>query len=180
MPKKIIKRFAIMLSILCTFIIIILIFRVNVRFRNSKQYVYQMNECFECENQLQYSVTNAGFFSDDDKELFQDIETDEYEIIGCYIDISVVNNGETSIHINLADYVLTSGGWGQRVNYPLFTKVNKQYNSTLKPGESTEFRLPFTVPSSVFTDKQWDKVMEREYSLVFSLYPAKQEVEINL
>lgn len=180
MKEKSVKRYLFLAFFIIVVVLLCLIVRINIKYPNPEKQLYNMGESLYCENGLVCSVTGAGVYSEDEKEkMFQDIIVDEYELIGCYVNIEIVNKGDSEKRIAIGDYVLTSLGWKQSVCFPVFKVLNKNCKSALKPGESETYVLPYTISSNMFTSKQWKEVKNRRYSVVFSLYPVKREVYVN-
>ena len=48
--------------------------------------------------------------------------------------------------------------------------------STLKPGEEVTVLMPFLMAEIRFQSDDWEQVKEREFKLVFNLYPQKESI----
>lgn len=74
-----------------------------------------------------------------------------------------------------------SGAWRNGVQLDLFYSLNKTENGTYRfaPNETLTLYVPFVVSEEQFLDDNED-FFEKQYELLFSLYPKTQRVEVEL
>ncbi|MCI9128595.1 MAG: hypothetical protein HFG28_15820 [Eubacterium sp.] len=74
-----------------------------------------------------------------------------------------------------------SGAWRNGVQLDFFYSLNKTENGTyrLVPNEALTLYVPFVVSEEQFLDDSED-LAEKQYELLFSIYPKTQRVEVEL
>lgn len=97
------------------------------------------------------------------------------------VTLNIKNTSTQEKTIELYPFVLESNGWRSAFDFEAFNKLNSENVSTslrLKPGKSQTVILPFTMYNSQFKKDYWAKLQNKEFDLIFSLYPIKKYIKL--
>lgn len=94
--------------------------------------------------------------------------------------LTIKNNSDKEAELPLYDVIFQSNDWANAVNLEVFKYFNtdKSLSVKLESGESTDVVLPSLLHKAQFSSKAWDKIEDRDFSLVLSLYPQKRIIEM--
>ncbi len=164
------------------------VYSVNAKYKPAKQEIYEFGEPFEIDS-VQMEMTKAIIIRENempDNEAFNEAikhlldfrETKIPYLI--LIEMDVINTSETDTRVDLTNLHLESGAFSLQPYYELMVYYNQcGMYVHLKPGESKTLKLPVPILKIYFPEKAWRYIENREFSLVFSLYPKKQIAKIN-
>lgn len=113
------------------------------------------------------------------KSLVDQIEDGEVNLIKASIVIE--NDTDLSVEFPLYDVIFQSIDWANAINLDTFKYFNDNRSLLveMKPKESLKLILPCLIHQIQFSDKDWKEVQERNFQLVFSLYPQKRIIALN-
>ncbi len=99
------------------------------------------------------------------------------------LDFSVTNTSDSPQSIELGVFQLQSGTWNNGVNFIAYRDINSDVNDgslnlQIEPGETYQVKLPFSMIDDSFFPDDWNRVEERQYELVLSLYPVKRVIRL--
>jgi len=90
-----------------------------------------------------------------------------------------LNPGKQALNIDLTAFHLETGAFSLQFYLPLMKFFNETgMYITLGAGEEKEFKMPVPIVSINFLDYDFNKIENRDYFLVYSLYPEKNMVSI--
>ncbi len=93
----------------------------------------------------------------------------------------VSNPGNTTIMLDLTCCHLESNDFSLQLYFPLMLYYNDcGMYVELTAGEQKSLKLPVPLEPEYFTTSAWPNVKNRDYFLVYSLYPEKKMVEIKI
>jgi len=160
---------------------------VNAAFPQNKRVIYSFGETFTAQG-AEFKITNAVLLSkseiEKDKELTGILERNSGfssvpDLNLALIDITAVNPGQEELDIDLTSFHLESGAFSLQFYYPLVLYFNDggMYIS-LSKYEEKKLKMPVPVAGVHFLDYNYKKVKNRDYFLVYSLYPEKKMAAI--
>lgn len=118
---------------------------------------------------------------------FTEKEKKEFELPEKIYDVTVkVRNTsdrlEEEMGMNFFFLVLQGKELYGDTNDALYERVNPEAQGTmqfaLRPGTEMEFHVPFNLRKEWFRKKQWEKVEDYPFYIVFTKYPVKKVVEL--
>lgn len=94
--------------------------------------------------------------------------------------LTIKNESDKEAELPLYDVTFQSNDWANAVNFGLFKFYNGDRSLTVKlqAGESTDVVLPVLLHKQQFSSNAWSKIDNRNFQLVFSLYPQKKIIEL--
>lgn len=108
------------------------------------------------------------------------VEKDEemdYKI--AVVDITVTNNTDSTLKLSLEYLNLCSIEWAAVIDLETMYYYNGAgVGVELKKGESKQLKLPYSLMELHFSDNTWEQVQDRDYYMVYSLYPVKNMGEV--
>lgn len=180
------KAFFSLLSAVCLVgTYLIMFYNVNNKYLQNTRVIIEENEPFAVQN-AQVTVTKVGMFDKNDVKKYDDVAQclteDDYMSEENFnlvlIDVSAKNTTDKKIKLDLTSFHLESGAYSSQFYYPLFFYYNYT-NTEIKSNEEKTFTLPYLITKYDFLDYDWEKVKNREYYLVSSLYPQKTMFKVN-
>jgi hypothetical protein len=186
--KSRIKKLAILLTavaFVCVYLY--MFFSVNAKYPQNTKTVYGFGETFNHRG-VDLKITKAEFFEgaelnkdNDFKDamyISQDEDTtDEYKLI--ILDVDFYNTNDKAIRFDLTTLHVESNDFSMQFYYPLMLYYNGSgMYLELMPGEHKSLRLPLPIANTFFLDSAWKNVKNRDFYLVYSLYPVKNMAEI--
>lgn len=179
--KKIKQHIVIAVGLLLVVVFTVLCIKVNIKYKNPTTLVGAINDPIDS-NGYELVVHSAGFVSDDQlQELWKD-ELSTFSDCKAYaVTISITKTDDNAKDFSLGDIMLVSGAFSNGVDLQRFYEMNAD---TLKPfkelkcNETVTYTFPFMIVKENFTDKQWNQFPNREFSVVFALYPQIKEVKL--
>lgn len=166
--------------------------RVSLYYKRDDPVVYQMGEEAPLPETYAQNVTmrvdEAHFFSNEayDELKIPGMDEENHDLAKCIlITLTLTNHGSEDQVVDLTPMQPESRAWTNGINMHWFkSMVSEEEQGTLYPtvpaGESVRINLPFNINEIHFQSKEWDTVTEREYSLVFSLYPRKESILLRM
>lgn len=97
-------------------------------------------------------------------------------------EIQMKNESDEVKKTSLTQVIAESGAWSNAFDMDLFIALNnidKVYIS-LDGHEERTFKVPYIMYKSQFKSSEWESVKDREYELVLSTYPVKNQVILNV
>jgi len=182
MKKRKIKIFV---GVVCGLLLgafLVCFFMINAKYRNSTVVEKGIGEPVDYNN-LQFTVTDAGFMPHEKSDELWADELDTFP--GCkgyYVTVTVNNTGTEEKKLSLGNFELVSDAWINGVDLEKFLTVNSddiKQKFLLKPGDSITCTLPFLIVKENFTNKQWEQIEHRNFELVLSIYPVKRIVNLS-
>lgn len=181
--KKVKSRFSIIMII--GIVILTTLFIIRFRYINSKYpqpiiQEYNLNEIIRYEG-CEIVVQECQWLSDDEIRAL-DVEKGVFpddEIKAILVKILVRNTSEKQKSIESYAFEVESLDWHNGLMLDLSKAINGENSSfhlNLEPGEEVTRILAYSMIPLQFNDSEWDNVEKREYKLVISLYPVKNEI----
>ncbi len=92
--------------------------------------------------------------------------------------IEICKEVEGDVPFDFTSVTLESGAWNNQWDNVIFEALNGEdcYNIMLEKGEKKQVIIPVILFEMQFSERQWKKVQEREYHIVFSNYPEKKMI----
>lgn len=164
------------------------IYYINTKYPQAEVVAYNMLDEFEF-NELEFTVTDYqifdadqvidGFVSEVTDSDGNPLSNDQCKFL--VVEMTIVNHTGKEITVPLYSLLAESGGWANGISSNAFKSLNEsleQPTVKLLSGKSCEVNVPFAMYSTQFKDKDWNKIDQREYKIVFSTYPVKTVVEL--
>ncbi|MBE6805453.1 MAG: hypothetical protein E7526_02860 [Ruminococcaceae bacterium] len=161
---------------------------VNAKYKPALQETYEFGEMFQIES-VQMKMTKAVFMREDEmpddeafnksiKHLLDYRETKIPYLI--LMEMDIINTSEKNVRVDLTNLHLESGAFSLQPYYELMVYYNQcGMYVDLEPGENKTLKLPVPILKIYFPESDWRSIENREFSLVFSLYPKKQIAKIS-
>lgn len=136
---------------------------------------------------IEITATNVEFMNQESFSEIYAYEKETFKEAECImVTVTIKNTSEERQRITLDSFALTSGAWTNSVGADKYMAVNEKFNSEqyksgpiyIEAGCERKIILPFLLVKDNFTKKQWEHVKERNYELVLSLYPKKQQIKL--
>lgn len=188
MSKKV--KLVIIFACISIFLIvyIFMFISVNFKFPQSTKEIYKIGEEFEYQN-IKVKINDAYFVEDKelqkDKE-FLDLVNHYYEnqsdnIKFVILDMEIQNPDDQENSISLIPFHLESNDFSLQADLPFVMYLNEcGMQLELKKNEIKKLKFPVPLSEKFFRKSEWHKVKNRDYYLVYSLYPVKKMIEIDV
>lgn len=114
-------------------------------------------------------------FSIDPRNVQSSGTDDKVALVG----VKLKNCGDQEETINAGEFVLESVTWANGSDSDMFLYVNDKdakQNPTLAPNEEVTIFLPYSISDVQFNKADWNKIKERSFKLVLSMYPIKHTI----
>ncbi len=101
---------------------------------------------------------------------------DREKIRAVFFHVQIEKTGSDNESIDFTKISAESGAWGNGINAQLFMVLNPGVSiekNVLEKNEIEEIILPFSMADTMFKKDDWKKIDEREFGVVFQLYPEK-------
>lgn len=188
MSRKI-KLFIILACISVFLIAYIFMFvSVNSKFPQNTKEIYQIGQEFEYQN-MKMKINDANFIEAEalqkDKG-FLDLVNKYYEnqsdnIKFVILDMVIKNTSDKDSSISLIPFHLESNDFSLQADLPFVMYLNEcGMQLDLKKDEIKSLKLPVPLSKNFFKESKWNNVKNRDYYLVYSLYPVKKMIKIDL
>lgn len=161
---------------------------INSTFPQNKKVAYNTNDKVTYYQNTAIKVLNSQIIDKEsilkDSGLKKEMEhyyndNDNYKLINVEIEISNLNNEDAQV--SLEHLHLESVSWSLQPFLPVVLYYNNfGVNISLKGNETKKITLSYPLSENMFSEGGWYKLEQREYYLVYSLYPEKKMVKINL
>lgn len=181
------RRNIIIVAILLFFAVVtVLSIRINSIYPREEEIVYTMEERVPYEDDVFIKVNNARFLTTEEKVDIHPNESEKGVIFeSLVVSVTAVNSGEDEKTVELYPIMLESGTFANGNELYAMLRINEDEKSktlmpTLKPGESITILIPFLMANIRFKPDDWAHVKEREFKLVFNLYPQKKSIELSV
>lgn len=188
MSRKI-KLFIILACISVFLITYIFMFvSVNSKFPQNTKEIYQMGQEFEYQN-TKIKINNAKFIEGEDLQKdkglldlvnkYYEKQNDNIKLI--VLDMEIKNIADKDNSISLIPFHLESNDFSLQADLPFVMYLNEcGMQLDLKKGESKILKFPVPLSKNFFRKSKWNNVKNRDYDLVYSLYPVKKMIKIDL
>lgn len=97
-------------------------------------------------------------------------------------ELEVKNISEEETYFSAGSCGLRSGAYTQGLSMDYYVNFNSEqsdaYYLSVAPGESTTVYLPYHLFRTQFSQSAWEKLDNRTFEIVFSLYPVKHVVTL--
>ena len=180
------KLIAVIAILLFVAIGILLTIRINLKYPKAEELIYQMDEEVPYGDDIYVHIDNVRFLSEEEKAQIHSFETESgFNFKSMVVTLSVTNKGTDERSAELYPMMLVTGAFANASEQFAFQKLNensecKTLRPTLKPGEVVTVQMPFLLYDSHFFPDDWEQVKEREFKLVFNLYPQKESIKLSL
>ena len=182
------KKKWITLSAVLLFLVIVsvLSIRINSIYPQGEEIIYGVNEDIPYGDDVYIRVNEARFLSEEEKE---EIHPDEYQrgviFESLVASVTVKNIGTEERTPELYPIMVESGVFANGCELFAMWRINENWEnqtplSTLKPGEEVTVLMPFLMAEIRFQSDDWEQVKEREFKLVFNLYPQKKSILLSI
>lgn len=163
-------------------------FTVNAEFPPSKKIIHPFGEKISYKNtEFQVKGTEILDYSQfsQNKELIRALQgpnpegEDVQNTKIVLITAEFYNPTDSPLKLDLASFWLEAGNFSSQCDYPLMFYYN-QIGMTLEldKKEKRILKLPVPLKRVFFTGSDWKTAQDREFSLVYTLYPEKNIIEI--
>lgn len=128
-------------------------------------------------NSLSVNSYQLTYMSDLTNSVYTGVNDVEDPLV-MLINIQVKNKTSYSNLFELSNLTLQSDGWINSIDLDLFLELNSKIDSVyinLNSNQSLQLKLPYLIYKTQFTESQWKKINNRQFSLICSLYPIKNE-----
>jgi len=185
---KKVKIIVAVLLIICLFFSYgIMYYNVNTLYPQNSKTIYDFGETFVTQN-AEVTITDSillkkeNIESDAELLVFLKDNTDyllETELNLALVQVVINNPTKEAIIVDLTAFHLESGSFSSQFYYPLM----KYYNDCgmyieLEEGEEKELTVPIPISSVLFLNYSIEKIENRSYYLVCTLYPEKIMAEV--
>ena len=180
------RKLIAVIAILFVAIGILLTIRINLKYPKAEELIYQMDEEVPYGDDIYVHIDNVRFLSEEEKAQIHSFETESgFNFKSMVVTLSVTNKGTDERSAELYPMMLVTGAFANASEQFAFQKLNensecKTLRPTLKPGEVVTVQMPFLLYDSHFFPDDWEQVKEREFKLVFNLYPQKESIKLSL
>lgn len=171
--------------IICCFVGLfsVMFYSVNSRFPQGKQVIHKKDSAFLYQN-IEFKVTGFSFLNGKDiknnKELmkaFNEPSTSDFKLL--LTDVNLHNPTNKDVKVDLTAFHVESNDFSLQLYFPAMIYYNNcGMYVDLKSGERKTLKLPVPLSRSYFTSKAYKTVENRNYYLVYSLYPSKNMIKI--
>lgn len=185
MKKKMITGIVILLCILSGVVFAVRFTAVNRRYPKSEEKVYSVGEPVNLGGytftltqmelidgtELEGRVTDVTYAEDMEGNLY---DGERMRVLMAHIQIE--KNSDSDEFIDFTRINVESGAWHNGLDAELYMAMNEGISVqklVLEKGEQCEVILPFSMICDMFKKRGWEKIDEREFSLVFAFYPEK-------
>ncbi len=164
------------------------IYAINKAYPAAKVKSYSMGDKFDFHG-AEISVDGAelchtsdiieGYVCDQLDNQNNPLSNDECKVL--IVTITAENKTDEELMLPFHEVNAESVGWHNGLGLTEFCAVNEGItwpDIKLPAGETTTVKLTFNMFSIQFKDKEWERVDDREYDLLFSEYPVKTVVEV--
>ena len=185
---KIVRRVSFCLA--CFFTVICMFFSIgiNMKYPKSEIFTYDLNQEVEISD---YSFIVDNFEVVDYFD-FKEIYDIDYSRLDKYVEkenikvaavtVVVENTGMEDIVPQIYQLTICSGTYSNGVDLDVFKAMNNDSSAMLAPllraGESIRIVLPYVIYGTSFQCDEGDPFMNRDFDLIFSIYP--QKIYVNL
>lgn len=96
------------------------------------------------------------------------------------VQINIKNTSSTEQTTSLVRFMAQAGAWANGMDLGAYCALNgvEKTNIQLKPKEQRSMMMPFYLYESQFAGDEFHKVDRRKFSLVLSVYPVKNIIEL--
>ena len=179
------------IGILLTVVLItvwgILVYRVNQKIPQVQTEVTEAHEWFQWKNDVRLRTEGVRFMEDAEIRSLYPLEQNEMEPFPgimlklMWVTISFKNDGNETADIDILDIGASTSGWSNIPDFDFYYKIGnpeREHHFELAPKEEITMELPYLFAEPNFRNGQWEKIEEKEYSLVVALYPVKRMIKI--
>lgn len=92
------------------------------------------------------------------------------------VTLTVMKTEEDQSVLDLTSFSFESGAWGNQFDMELLYLLNPQLEGLrlcLEQGESREIVFPLTTSNQQFTERDWERIDDRQFYMVLQYYPEK-------
>lgn len=179
----IIGLFVLLIVIFSTAFLLYRIVVINTKYPSPEIIKKQMNEEVVVGNGAIIKVTESTMYSiKETMKLFPEYdfqnENMHYSNDEAYmylIKIGIDNAAGIRMEEDVCNFILQSGAWANGWDMELYSIINEKKLS--EEGKEIVY-LPFFLFNSQFSKNEWQKIRNREFTLVTSVYPQKTVIEL--
>ena len=94
----------------------------------------------------------------------------------CLAYIEIKKRGDSDDTLDFTKVTIESGAWGNGINNAIFSALNPNVSISkikMAQNETQNVVLPFSMIDTMFKDADWKHINERNFSIIFNLYPEK-------
>lgn len=166
------------------------IYNINRKYPDPKIINYTQGEDIKG-GDIVLNVTKSNFFTYNNimqvcpnykNQMLNRKNYSENDINFLVAEIQMKNESNEVKKTSLTQVIAESGAWSNGFDMDLFIALNnvdKVYIS-LEGHEERTFKVPYIMYKSQFKSSEWESVKDREYELVLSTYPVKNQVILNV
>ncbi len=141
----------------------------------------KIGEQLEFQDGVMISVDSYRFLPDEEQERLIE-KMDREPMVGfkmLEVKLSIENTTAESKKIIMTDLYVEGTGMGNGISKGIIDISGERYSSLLQelqPGESRQICFPYNILPNQISEKEWGKIEERGFWLVFSSYPIKKKL----
>lgn len=185
--KEVLKIMGIAFVVILLAIWGIQVYRMNQKIPQVQTEVTEAREWFQWKQNVKLRTEGARFMENDEIRNLYRLDEDETEPFPgmilklMWVTVSFKNDSSESADIDILDIGASTSGWSNIPDYDFYYKIGnpeRPHHFELKPQEEVRMDLPYLFVKPNFRNGQWEKIEEKEYFLVTSLYPMKHVLKI--
>ncbi|QUO32698.1 hypothetical protein KFE17_02790 [Faecalicatena sp. Marseille-Q4148] len=185
--KEVLKIMGIAFVVILLAIWGIQVYRMNQKIPQVQTEVTEAREWFQWKKNVKLRTEGARFMENDEIRYLYRLDEDETEPFPgmilklMWVTVSLKNDSSESADIDILDIGASTSGWSNIPDYDFYYKIGnpeRPHHFELKPQEEVRMDLPYLFVKPNFRNGQWEKIEEKEYFLVTSLYPMKHVLKI--
>lgn len=163
------------------------VYRMNQKIPQVQTEVTEAREWFQWKENVKLRTEGAWFMENDEIRNLYRLDEDETEPFPgmilklMWVTVSFKNDSSESADIDILDIGASTSGWSNIPDYDFYYKIGnpeRPHHFELKPQEEVRMDLPYLFVKPNFRNGQWEKIEEKDYFLVTSLYPTKHMIKI--
>lgn len=163
------------------------VYRMNQKIPQVQTEVTEAREWFQWKENVKLRTEGARFMENDEIRNLYRLDEDETEPFPgmilklMWVTVSFKNDSSESADIDILDIGASTSGWSNIPDYDFYYKIGnpeRPHHFELKPQEEVRMDLPYLFVKPNFRNGQWEKIEEKDYFLVTSLYPTKHMIKI--
>lgn len=141
----------------------------------------RIGEQLEFQDGVMISVVSYRFLSDQEQEQLV-AKMDREPMVGFKIlevKLTIENTTAENKKIIMTDLYVEGIGMGNGISKGIIDVSGDCYSSLqqeLQPGESRQICFPYDILKNEIFEREWERIEEREFWLVFSSYPVKNKL----
>ncbi len=180
--RKIYKIMIMVLVLLLGGAAVARIVQLNNKYPPATLEKYQLNEKLDYAG-VEFMVTDFQLVNEEDIPAITPIDGDESlgEKKYMIITAKISNQSNKIKEVDLTPIKLESVAFTNAIDMGALIQMSSgkpTLHPTLYPNEEIEMQLPFAMSEVMFTEEDWKNINERDFQVVFSLYPVKKVVEL--